>query len=137
MIIIINASGGRGKDTFVSKFTKYCSQIYNLSTIDIIREVAKKLGCVNKEEKDRAFLSDLKDLSTKYYEHPKNYITTKVKQIQSKYAYKYVPIIFVHSREPEEIKWFQENLENCKSLLIRNSNVPLIETNHADKNVEN
>ena len=52
-VFIINGSGGSGKDSFC----KFCSQylsVYNISSVDTIKEVAKILGWNGeKDEKSR------------------------------------------------------------------------------------
>ena len=63
-IVIINGTGGCGKDTFVSFVSKY-KRVYNFSSIDKVKEIAKLIGWDGgKTDKDRKFLSDLKKLTT-------------------------------------------------------------------------
>ena len=65
-IIIINGTGGSGKDTFVEFVSKY-NKVLNFSSVDKVKEIAKLIGWTGaKEEKDRKFLSDLKKLTTDY-----------------------------------------------------------------------
>ena len=60
-IIIINGTGGSGKDTFVEFVSKY-SKVFNFSSVDKVKEVARVIGWSGtKSEKDRKFLSDLKN----------------------------------------------------------------------------
>lgn len=132
--IIINGSGKVGKDTFVSLCRNYHVKIFNISTVDKVKEAAKLLGWTGKkDEVSRKFLSDIKDLSTQYCNHPKAYIENYIKEVKNNYDN---GIVFVHSREPEEIKWFKENISDCYTLLIKNNRVNEIKTNHADANVE-
>lgn len=71
-IFVINGTGGAGKDTFVKmvsrqmdKMSNYAAVI-NVSSVDRIKEAAKIIGWNGgKEEKDRKFLSDLKELSSR------------------------------------------------------------------------
>ena len=65
-IIVINGTGGAGKDTFVDvlKSKSYVKDyfIYNYSTIDRIKTIAEQCGWDGKkDEKGRQLLSDLKD----------------------------------------------------------------------------
>ena len=63
-IIIINGSGGVGKDTFIAMCDKY-TYTKNYSSVDEIKCVARQLGWNGgKTEKDRKFLSDLKLLTS-------------------------------------------------------------------------
>ena len=73
-IVIINGTGGCGKDTFVSFVSKY-KRVYNFSSIDKVKEIAKLIGWNGgKTDKDRKFLSDLKKLTTEKKEKAKNKI---------------------------------------------------------------
>ena len=71
-IFIINGSGGVGKDTFCSMVNEISiNRSYSYSSVTKIKEIASELGWEGKKtEKDRKFLSDLKDLSTKYNDLP-------------------------------------------------------------------
>jgi len=144
LMVCINGSGGVGKDSFID----FCrnigysknSYVANLSTIDLIRQAGRLLGCVNKSEKDRKFLSDLKNLSKKYNNHPRNYIKDQIKNFCKSTG---DTIIFVHSREPEEIEEFKEYFIKNKlvdyfiTMIIKNDKVKHINSNASDKNVEN
>ena len=43
MIIIINGTGGSGKDTFVS-YCADCVKVFNISAVDVVKEAARVLG---------------------------------------------------------------------------------------------
>jgi hypothetical protein len=45
-------------------------------------------------------------------------------------------ILFIHCREPEEIKRLVDDFK-CSTLLITNNNITQVESNHADANVNN
>ena len=107
-IIIINGSGGVGKDAFAkrvieetlklakrtgytteqikkSQICKYCidPEVYyknnNISTIDCVKTVAKMFNWDgDKNERDRKMLSDLKDLMTNYNDYPFKHIVTQI-----------------------------------------------------------
>jgi adenylate kinase family enzyme len=140
-IIIINGKPESGKNTF-SLFIEEISKPYNItvfdiSTVDIIKQVAKILGWdgKTKEPRDRKFLSDLKDLSMEYNDGPCNYIKEMVKQTQEHIN---SFIIFVHCREPEEIGKLKEYYgDKCITILIKRLNHNVEVSNHADKLVEN
>ena len=69
MIYVVNGSPGAGKTTFETNVQKCMgdSFCYILSTVDFVKEIAKKCGWDGtKDLKNRKFLSDLKDLLTNW-----------------------------------------------------------------------
>lgn len=132
-IVIINGSGGVGKDTFVD-FCRIYANIINISSVDKIKEAAKILGYDGgKTEEDRKFLSDLKLLSTEYNNYPYEYIRTNIEQFKNDRS---LGVMFIHVREPEEIDKLKKEF-GCITLLIQNVNKEGISSNMADANVEN
>ena len=138
-IIVINGYAGTGKSTFVN-FCKCQAgkdqNVYELSTIDCIKKIAKDIGWNGeKTRRDRKFLSDLKDLLTDYNDYPHQLILNQINEIQE---ISYKPenlVIFVHCREPKEIGRFQEEL-NAMTLIIRRADAEnVIQINHADAGV--
>ena len=128
-IVVINGSGGVGKDTFV-EFCNEFVNVKNISSVDKVKEAAKILVNWNgeKDEKSRKLLSDLKKLSVEYNDYPTKYIEEQYDKLND-------GIMFVHMREKEEIKKIKELL-NAKTLLITSSRVEKILTNYSDANVE-
>lgn len=140
MIVIINGAPRSGKDTFCD----LCKEInpaytFSISTVDNIKAIAQSIGWNGeKTNKARKFLSDLKDLTTEFNDYPFQDTLRRIKII-----YREVEIfdgdldkvvIFIHSREPEEIARFKEEL-GAYTLLIRRPEVENQETsNHADSN---
>ena len=130
-IVVINGTGGCGKDTFVLFCSKYAS-VYNFSSIDKVKEVAKVIGWTGKKtEKDRKFLSDLKKLTTEYNDMAFNSIKDAVNTFNDSN----LDIMFIHIREPEEIKRAVDNF-NAYSLLIKRENQSKITSNYSDASVE-
>ena len=132
-IIIINGSGGVGKDTFV----EYCSEftnVKNISSVDKVKEAAKILVGWNgeKDERSRKLLSDLKLMSIDYNNYPITYIKQQSEEFKNS---KEQQIMFVHIREISEIQKVKELL-NAKTLLITSNKVKKIVTNTSDANVE-
>lgn len=130
-IIIINGTGGSGKDTFVNFCTEF-TKVTNISSVDKVKEAAKILVGWNgeKDEKSRKLLVDLKQLSIKYNDFPMQYIKSEYENfIQNDSEY-----LFIHIREISEINKIKKML-NAKTLLIRNPNVNLITSNDSDGNV--
>lgn len=130
-IVVINGTGGCGKDTFVEFCSKYAN-VYNFSSIDKVKEVAKVVGWTGKKtEKDRKFLSDLKKLTTEYNDMAFNSIKDAVNIFNNSND----DIMFIHIREPEEIKRAVDAF-NALSLLIKRENQNKITSNYSDASVE-
>lgn len=130
-VIIINGTGGSGKDTFV-KFCSEFAKVTNISSVDKVKEAAKILVGWNgeKNEKARKLLVDLKQLSIKYNNYPTKYIEEQFKMFKKNDS----EYLFIHIREIEEIKKIKKLL-NAKTLLIVNPRVELITSNSSDANV--
>ena len=132
IIVVINGSGGVGKDSFVNCLKEFNLKILNISTIDRIKEIVEELApCYSygKSEKYRRFLSDLKDAFTTFNDLPYEDCRKKIDNND-------FDIAFIHCREPKEIQKFVDRM-GATTLLITNDNVPHIETNHADSEVYN
>lgn len=131
-IIIINGTGGSGKDAFVKYVSKYC-KIYNFDSVGKVKKIASIIGWDGKKtEKDRKFLSDLKKLTTEYNDMSFKEIQKGFKVFENSDAL----IMFIHIREPEEIKRAVDYF-NAKSLLIKRRGMNNIESNYSDRNVDN
>lgn len=100
--IVINGVGGCGKDTLISLLSKHY-KILNRTSIAPIVDIAKSCGWDGvKTDKSRKFLSDLKKLLTDFNDTPLNYLLLE----QEKFLNSENELMFVHIREPEEIKKF-------------------------------
>ena len=133
-IICINGAPTCGKDTFVSLCQKYLLWCGNFSTVDFVKEIATECGWDGtKTLENRKFLSDLKDLLTKWDDVPYKMIVNRANNLPSTMDW----IMFVDCREPAEIQKLKEGL-NATTLLIRRPGDDEAETsNHADANVFN
>lgn len=138
-IFIINGSGGVGKDTFVKFVTielndilKKFHTVINFSSVDKVKEIAREIGWDGKKsEKDRKFLSDLKSLTSEYCDMPFQSIKNKIKEfVESDEG----QVLFLHIREPKEIKRVVDEF-GAKSILIVRDSVTHITSNVSDKNV--
>lgn len=130
-VFIINGSGSKGKDTFVEFCSKY-TNIKNISTVDKVKLAGLFIGWDGgKTEKDREFLSDLKLLADKYYNHSLEYVKQEYKSFLNNEAEK---VMFIHCREPQNIQALKQIFE-CKTILIVNTNIEDINSNMADANV--
>ena len=132
-IVVINGTGGSGKDTFVS-FVKEVVKVKNFSSIDKVKEIAKMVGWGGNEcktDKDRKFLSDLKKLTTEYNDMSFRTIKEAIEEFRNSDE----EIMFIHIREPEEIE--RAVLEfGCKTLLVKRKGYKNIETNYSDAHVD-
>ena len=130
-IVIINGTGGAGKDTFV-EFCSEIEKVLNISTVDKVKEAAKILVGWNgeKDEVSRKLLVDLKRLSINYNDSPTKYVLEMAEKFRSSED----NLMFVHIREIEEIEKTKELL-NAKTLLITNPRVKLITSNDSDGKV--
>lgn len=138
-IFVINGSGGVGKDTFVElvsvelndKLKKFHT-VVNFSSVDKVKEIAREIGWDGKKsEKDRKFLSDLKSLTSDYCDMPFQSMKNKIKEFIGSDEEQ---VLFLHIREPEEIKRVVDEFK-AKSILIVRDSVMHITSNVSDKNV--
>lgn len=135
-IFVINGSGGNGKDTFVEMCSEFIDTL-NISSVDQVKGIGTQMGWngKSKTEEDRKFLSDLKDLWTRYSDGPYKYIMNMIFNFESIYEDSFM---FIHVREPKEIEKIVNNGRyDISTILVINSNVDKIDSNHADANVEN
>ena len=131
-IIVINGTGGSGKDTFVEYVSKY-AKVYNFSSVDKVKEIAKLIGWTGtKTDKDRKFLSDLKKLTTNY--NDMSFVS--IKEAINKFNSSDNEIMFIHIREPEEILKVVE-ASGAKTILIKRKNLDNTNSNTSDMNVDN
>ena len=132
-VVIINGSGGVGKDTFVECCSEFV-KLKNISSVDKVKEAAKILVGWNgeKDDKSRKLLVDLKALSIEYNDYPIQYIKQEADLFLENEDEN---IMFVHIREISEIEKVKQML-NAKTLLITSSRVEKITTNASDANVD-
>ena len=131
-IIVINGTGGSGKDTFVEFVSKH-AKTFNFSSVDKVKEIAKIIGWNGqKSEKDRKFLSDLKRLTTEYNDMSFKSIHEAILSFYESDN----EIMFIHIREPEEIARAVSAF-NAKTLLVKRIGLTNITSNYSDANVEN
>ena len=130
-IVVINGSGGVGKDTFVELCKEY-TKVMNISSVDKVKEAAHILTGWNgeKDEKSRKLLSDLKEMGIQYNDAPFQYITNMVEEFKESEE----EVMFIHIREAKEIEKCKKTFD-AMTLLITNKNVVAVTTNHSDKDV--
>ncbi len=133
-IIIINGCGGCGKDQFVKFFKHENIMVHNKSTIESVKEIGKLMGWNGeKNELSRKFLAELKQLWINFNDTIFNNVIEYC-ELHNKNDNTF---IFIHCREPKEIKRFKNYFkENCITLLIERPEY-IITSNSADCNVNN
>lgn len=132
---VINGKGGVGKDSVCDAVaSKWKTR--NISSITPIKYFAKQMGWTGaKDDRDRKFLSDLKQLLVDYCDLPQRYCVQMFKEFMASADEE---IMFIHIREPENIKRFIKSTDyRCLSLLVRRKAVDGREYgNKSDDNVE-
>jgi hypothetical protein len=125
-IVVINGVGGAGKDLFVAFCASHLGtdKVKNYSTVDYVKAVAAGIGWDGtKDDKNRKFLSDLKKILTEWDDIPYRRAKLEIEDFQDKMnklggKYAENSVMFIHCREPKEIKRFVEEF-NAETLLIR------------------
>ncbi len=137
LTVIINGSGGVGKDT-LCRIAAHGYKVRNISSITPIKHIAKQCGWNGeKTDKARKFLADLKALTVGYNDFPSNWLMGEYADFLTTDE----EILFVHIREPEEIAKFVRLTDgDAKTLLVRGgarmANRGALYGNHADDDVE-
>ena len=147
-VVIINGMGTSGKSTFCSMCKDYAQgldysmpvYVKELSTVDWVKDVATFCGWQGtKTEKDRKFLSDLKLALEAWDNSPVDSVLDTMKQAIGSPSHW---IFFVNCREPRNIDQFKTLVKQrfnwpVKTVLVRNPNAKVINSNMADAQVEN
>lgn len=133
-ILIINGSGGVGKDTFVEKLSRYANVIHT-SIVNPVKEMAKHIGWSgDKTEKSRKFLFDLKNLVDEYNDY--NYIQAANLMKGFRDGKLLGDLLCIDMREAKQIQRAQKEFGARTVLVVRDS-VKHITSNIADKGVYN
>lgn len=139
IVLIINGSGGVGKDTICNILSKHINTMV-FSSIEPIKTIAELLGWEGEKTPEaRKFLSDLKDICTEYNNLPFRYMCENLFRTEV-YEPDVILVVF-HIREPEEIEKFRKYAirtgHTCRTLMIKSSRAMESYGNHADDDVEN
>ena len=134
-VYILNGYGTVGKGEFAKAISKYIPT-YKYSSINLVKDMLEVAGIDGKEktEEYRLLCSDLKDRLTKYDDIPFKDVTSIVTDFKNNKIE--TKVLLIDIREPEEIARAVETF-GAETILIRNPNVRKIESNHADRDVEN
>ena len=142
-IFIVNGYPESGKDTFIDMCLEYLGNNgFKYSTIDAVKEYAKQIGWDGKkDDRGRAFLSDLKNALEKY----NNFSHISVREFIGRTLYTGAKngesldnyVFFIIVREPKQIRALLNEYKNSKSIIIKRGLVEKKEySNDADKKVE-
>jgi hypothetical protein len=139
MVIIINGKGGCGKDTICDVLKRHYPTTV-ISTITKVKQAARVIfgWRGGKNDKDRKFLSDLKDLWTEYNDGPFDYAFDRVQKFDDDPESAYNQILIIHIREPKEIEKLKKRIDlmgriPCVTLLIKSTRTENVDYgNHAD-----
>ena len=116
LVVIINGSGGVGKDSLCAAVEKAMPTI-NISSIDPIKDIATYAGWDGtKDDAGRLLLVELKQAFVRYNDLPLKFLCQQYEQfLKSENV-----VLFVHIREPEEIAKFKKCVKDaiCKTILI-------------------
>lgn len=131
-VFVINGGGTTGKDTFCKYAMMYLNRHHlltaNISSIDEVKGYGRLLGWDGvKDEKGRKFLSDLKEISTRY-DGPMKYMSTYIDNGGA-------DVVFVHIREPDEIQKFVTRYPDASTILVKRDSVEKF-SNSSDSNVD-
>lgn len=141
-VLIINGSAKSGKDLFVKLFKKnYQHKCYNWSTIDRVKEIAKRNFGWDGEKTDEArlLLSEIKRIWNDFNNGAFEY---KVQKIDNNHLlqadeHKANVLYFTHCREADEITKFKNRYGNkCHTIFLNRKNID-VPNNRSDKNVGN
>lgn len=137
-IFIVNGAPGAGKTTFEEMAETMVGENYckHISSVDFVKEIAYECGWDgSKTDKNRKFLSDLKDLLTRWNNVPYEKIKESIQIMRLAPTKPWC--IFIDCREPFEIDKLKKGL-GAKTILIRRNEAEQKPTsNHADENVLN
>ena len=140
--VVINGRPRVGKDQFVDFCLKELGNYGKLiSSVDFVKKIARQCGWDgSKTLKNRKFLSDLKDLLTRWNDVPYQKVISEIKLFQYDLEYYGVEkngVIFIMCREPEEILKLHRELGAITVLIIRRAVEFEQQSNHADTEVYN
>lgn len=118
-IFIINGPAESGKDTFVEFCTdfavKHKLKVHNISSVDPVKQAAKILGMTKKDEAGRQLLADIKQAWVRYNDGPLKYLVEEINSAEES-------IVFLHIREPEEIKKIRKIYPHTQTVFVDRKN---------------
>lgn len=133
-IFIINGAAGSGKDTFVDFVKKY-ALVVNCSSVDRVKAIARMCGWNGaKNDRDRKFLSDLKQLTLEYSDLPFKAMEEEVEKFKDQKDLH--TILFLHIREIDQIERAKKEF-GATTIGFKRKGIEVCESNQSDLNVYN
>jgi hypothetical protein len=116
LVIVMNGSGGVGKDTLCDIAAKSL-KTRSISSVDPIKALARQGGWQGeKDDNGRLLLVRLKQAFVDYNDLPLKYLLSEVEKFRKDDT----SILFVHIREPQEIEKFKVAVgDMCKTILVQ------------------
>jgi hypothetical protein len=131
-ILIMNGSGGVGKDTFVAALKKF-RPVMHTSIVKPVKDLATTIGWNGmKSEKDRKFLSDLKVLIDEYNDYNYKLVAREVDFFLNQDDY--FQIFCIDMREKKDIDRLVKQF-GAKKVLVTRDSVKQVTSNIADAGV--
>ena len=139
VVLIINGSGGCGKDTMAEIMNKYV-ETKKISSIDFVKKLLEPytldyIRVNGKNEKYRKLLSQVKKALIEFNDIPKAEICNQIIELLTSSEEQ---VLLIDIREPEEIEkiiGFMPEDSNIKTILVINDNVTTITSNKSDESV--
>ena len=141
-VIIVNGYPQSGKSTFCNFADEAGYYTIEYSTVDTVKQIAAEMGWNGKkDDNSRNMLSALKDFYTNWFDGPYNEATKIIREEIINDEDPWVDFLFMHIREPQEIKRIVEFCDDydiaCVRVFVkRRLAADLAHGNHADINVE-
>lgn len=127
-VILINGTAGVGKTTFIDLCRRVNPLVRDVSSIDFVKEIAFACGWNGeKNDKNRKFLCDLKNLLSEWGDVPNRKIHERMMEHPER-------IYFITVREPADLERLRL-LYHAPTVLVTNNRVPLNTSNMADAHV--
>jgi dephospho-CoA kinase len=135
-IIVVNGKGGSGKTTMEKYFADLADSMGDktafTSMVKEVKNIANRCGWTGaKEDKDRKFLADLKDLLEDYNDLPFESVLNDILRAERDHC----GYIFVDAREPKDIDRLKEMGLNIYTILVIREETNREYNNHADDEV--
>lgn len=139
VVLIINGSGGCGKDTMAEIMSKYV-EVKKISSIDFVKKLLEPytvdyIRNNGKDEKYRQLLSAVKKAFIEFNDLPKTIMNNEIIEFLVSSEEQ---ILLIDIREPEEIEKMIVSIPqdfNVKTILVVNDNVTTITSNKSDESV--
>ena len=133
-IFIINGMARSGKDTFINFVREEVESMgmtfETVSSVDSIKEIATEFGYddTRKDDNDRTFLSDFKQLVNKHYNFTIHNLSNIIQDSDA-------DVMFIQIREGSEIDEMK-SLFDLKTVFGFNTNITSKPTNKSDRGTE-